>query len=110
MDENGYAVLLRNLDEVGRAPARSLPELDRTPDPWERSLQATFECLSWRGSLDNLERRRAEDDLGETVYGRFPVHCRPAVVAAHSLLDKGIITEDELEAKMRDVRERFNAH
>ena len=76
---------------------------------WESSLQATCDCLSWRGGLDNLERRRAEDELGEDHYAGFPVHVRSALVTAHALLDKGIITQEELEAKMREVRARFEA-
>jgi len=66
-------------------------------------MQATCECLSWRGSLDNLERRQAEDALGES----FPVHTRSAVVVRHWLLDQGLITEDELQTKMVEVRARL---
>jgi hypothetical protein len=87
--------------------ARSLPELDRTPAPWESSMQATCECLSWRACLDNLDRRHAEDRLGETVYAEFPVHTRSALVAAHSLLDMGVISEDELRTRMTEVRARL---
>lgn len=71
-------------------------------------MQATCKCLSWRGSLGNLERRHAEDELGETVYARFPAQARSALVTAHSLLDKGIITEAELQAKMAEVRTRLS--
>jgi len=84
-----------------------LRETDRQPTPWESSMQATCDCLSWRGALDTLERRQAEDELGETVYADVPLPARPALVAAHLLMDKGIITEDELQAKMAQVRERF---
>lgn len=82
-------------------------ELNRTPDPWESSMQATCECLSWRGTLDNLERRHSEDALGETVYHDFPAHTRSAVVTAHELLDRGVITEEELRARMDAVRARL---
>lgn len=70
-------------------------------------MQATCECLSWRGALDNLERREAEDELGETIYLDFPVRARSAVVTAHALLDLGIIDQEELRSKMEAVRERF---
>src|ERR1700756_1393489 len=98
-----YRVLL---DALGPAtlPAHSVPELDRRPDPWESAMQATCECLSWRGILDNLERRHAEDALGETVYHDFPVHARSVVVTTHELLDRGVITEDELRTRMEVVR------
>lgn len=101
-----YQILLATLDPDS-SRERSLPELDGKPAPWESSMQATCECLSWRGSLDNLERRHAEDELGESVYVDFPVRARSAIVTAHTLLDRGVITEDELRAKMRAVRERF---
>ena len=53
------------------------------------------------------ERRHAEDTLGETIYAAFPVHTRAAVVTAHALLERGEISEHELETKMNDVRARF---
>jgi hypothetical protein len=99
---NQYPVLMA-LRSADPAP----PGADRTPAPWEANVQATCECLSWRGTLDNLERRRAEDALGETTYADFPVHTRAAVVTAHSLLERGEISEHELEARMSQVRARF---
>jgi hypothetical protein len=75
MGSTPYRVLLAALDPGARRE-NGLPQLDHAPDPWESSMQATCECLSWRGTLDNLERRHAEDALGETVYHDFPVHTR----------------------------------
>lgn len=86
----------------------TLPELDRQPDPWESRMQATCECLSWRGTLDNLERRHAEDRLGETVYADFPVRSRSVVVTAHTLLERGVFDEHELRSRMDLIRERVN--
>ncbi len=102
-----YEVLLDTLGAGGHREA-TLPELERRPDPWESAMQATCECLSWRGALDNLERRNAEDALGETTYHDFPVHARSAVVTAHRLMDRGAFTPDELRERMAAVRERFN--
>jgi hypothetical protein len=71
-------------------------------------MQATCECLSWRGTLDNLERRHAEEGLGETTYHVFPVRSRSVVVTARTLMDRGLITPEELRARMEVVRARFN--
>ncbi|TQF75056.1 nitrile hydratase subunit beta [Rhodococcus spelaei] len=106
MNAGGYDVLRQTLDPRERRE-RTLPELDGKPAPWESSMQATCECLSWRGSLDNLERREAEDELGETIYVDFPVRARSALVTAHALLDLGVISQDELQARMDAVRARF---
>jgi Nitrile hydratase beta subunit len=94
----GYPVLLATLP--GARP------LDG-PEPWQANLHSTCDCLAWRGALSNLERRHAEDRLGEATYSGFPLHVRPALVTAHALIERGTITERELEAKMREVRERF---
>ena len=43
------------------------------PDPpWKVSLYATCECLAVADALPSLERRRAEDELGETLYSGTP--------------------------------------
>jgi hypothetical protein len=102
-----YDVLLDIL-EPGSRGQPALPDLERKPDPWESAAQATCECLSWRGTLDNLERRNAEDVLGETAYRDFPVHARSVVVTAHELIDRGAFTADELRARMVAVRDRLN--
>ncbi|WP_063024402.1 SH3-like domain-containing protein [Nocardia niwae] len=107
MTSGPYEVLLSALDPAVRREG-ALPELDRKPDPWESSMQATCECLSWRGALDNLERRHAEDTLGETLYHDFPVRTRSVVVTAHTLMERGVITPDELRARMDAVRERLH--
>jgi len=108
MSTNQYDLLV---DIVAHAAdSEGIPVLrqaDRQPTPWESSMQATCDCLSWRGALDALERRQAEDALGETLYADVPLQARPALVAAHLLMDKGTITEDELQTKMAQVRERF---
>jgi hypothetical protein len=103
MTIGGYPVLMAIL----RSADPAAPEPDRAPAPWEANVQATCECLSWRGTLDNLERRHAEDTLGETTYADFPIHTRAAVVTTHSLLERGEISEHELETKMIEVRARF---
>jgi hypothetical protein len=71
-------------------------------------MQATCECLSLHGTLDNLERRHAEDALGESCYRAFPMHTRSAIVTAHRLMEQGAFTEAELAAAMDRIRARLN--
>ncbi len=107
MTDSAYEVLLETLGDGARRE-QSLPELERKPDPWESAMQATCECLSWRGAFDNLDRRHAEDALGETTYQAFPVHARSAVVTAHELMERGAFTPDELRERMDSVRARLS--
>ena len=100
MTVRGYRTLAATLPT-------GVPDAEHAPEPWEANVRATCECLSWRGALDNLERRHAEDRLGETSYAAFPLHTRSAIVTAHMLIERGAITEGELDAKMREIRSRF---
>lgn len=104
---NRYDVLMRTFDHIDAQTETALPDMDRKAAPWESSMQATCECLSWRGSWSNKDRRHAENELGEILYAEFPHYARQALVAAHMLLDKGFITQEELSSKMKEVRERL---
>ncbi|MFE3448778.1 ScnB [Nonomuraea sp. NPDC059194] len=92
-----YDVLMETLREFD----------EHEPAVWESRMQATCECLSAGGALDDLERRQAEDRLGESVYAGFPVRTRSALAVAHSLMDRRVFTEDELRRKMEGVRARL---
>lgn len=88
--------------------AAGLPDVERKPDPWESAMQATCECLSWRGSFDNLERRHIEDALGESCYADFPVHARSVLATAHTLMERGAFSAEELASRMDLIRARLN--
>ena len=59
---------------------------------------------AWAGVA--TERRRRENDLGETLYFGVPYYARWLLASAKMLIDKGHITPDELTAKMEEVRKR----
>jgi hypothetical protein len=102
-----YDLLMHLLDDNSIQREITLPEMDHKPFPWETYIQATCDCLDWRGSWCNKDRRAAEDELGETLYAEFPHYTQQALVAAHVLLDKGLITTDELNNKMKEVQARL---
>ena len=55
------------------------------------------------------ERRDEEDALSATVYSDLPYPENHLVSLAHSLLARGILTEDELRQRLSDVRRRLEA-
>ena len=75
--------------------------------PWKVCLEATCDCLSAGGALDTLERRHAEDELAETVYSAIPNPERQLLALAHTMLSRGLVTEEELARRMRTVRARL---
>jgi hypothetical protein len=75
--------------------------------PWEKRCHATLECLYWRRVMSMEEKRRAIEDLGQTVYAGLTYYQKWALAAATRLMDKGHITQDELATKMDEVRARY---
>jgi hypothetical protein len=80
------------------------------PDPpWKVSLYATCECLAAGEALPSLERRRAEDQLGETLYSGTPAPEQQLLALAHIMLSRGLLSEKDLTTRMNAVRLRLEA-
>ena len=80
------------------------------PDPpWKVSLYATCECLDAGAVLPALERRRAEDQLGETVYSGTPAPEQQLLALAHIMLSRGLLSKEDLARRMNAVRSRLEA-
>jgi thiocyanate hydrolase subunit beta len=104
-----FAALRHVLHDVGGQPDLPVPFLEKVEEEWEMNTYITCECLGWRGVWNSEERRRAENDLGATLYFGLPYYARWATVAAKTLINKGLITPDELSAKLDEVRSRLEA-
>ncbi|MBF6163478.1 nitrile hydratase subunit beta [Streptomyces gardneri] len=104
-----FAALRHVLHDVGGQPDIPVEYREKEEQPWEMSTYVTCECLGWRGVWNSEERRRAENDLGATLYYGLPYYARWVTVAAKTLVVKGLITPDELSAKLDEVRARMEA-
>ncbi len=80
------------------------------PDPpWKVSLYATCECLAAGEALPSLERRHAEDQLGESLYSGTPAPEQQLLALAHTMLSRGLLSEEDLARRMNAVRSRLEA-
>jgi len=93
------------------------------PDPpWKIDLEATCDMLAADscvkpysevepGScvLPSLERRAEEDDLSETIYEDVPFPERQLLALAHSMLKRGLFSEEELARHMEAVGQRLRS-
>jgi thiocyanate hydrolase subunit beta len=102
-----YEALRHVVHDVGGQADAPQPYLEKDEENWEMRTYVTCECLAWRGVWNAEERRRAENDLGATLYFGLPYYARWATAAARTLVDKGLITPDELSAKIDEVRARM---
>lgn len=81
--------------------------------PWKTSLDGLCDALDHAACDADVpsfkERRDEEDELSATVYAEVPYPESQLVALAHSLLARGIITEDELQQRLSAVRARLES-
>ena len=106
ISNQSYEALRHVLHDVGGQPDAPVPYLDKEEADWELRTYVLCEVLAWRGVWNSEVRRRAENDLGATLYFGLPYYARWITVAAKTLVDKGVISVSELAARIDDVRER----
>jgi hypothetical protein len=104
-----YAALRHVLHDVGGQPDAPVAYEDKEEADWELRTYVLCEVLAWRGVWNAEMRRRAENDLGETLYLGLPYYARWITVAAKMLVDKGLISVSELADRIDDVRARMEA-
>lgn len=75
--------------------------------PWKSSLVAMCGCLGASDALPALDIREAEDALADSIYTDTPAPERQLLALAHTMLQRGLVTEDELAERMRRVRARL---
>ena len=128
--------LLEQIKENGRVWTDMAADYGVTnPDPpWKTSLDGMCEVLAagtcssmaavekgWlagdteRSNLEGapplplLGRRWEEDALSETLYQDVPYPERQLLALVHSLIKRGLVKEEDLAARMKQVHERLAA-
>jgi hypothetical protein len=99
---------LRNQEKTWNVLAPRYGVTNPNP-PWKTSLIAMCDCLAASGALPVLDRRRAEDELAESVYSDVPAPECQLLVLVHIMLSRGLVTESDLTSRMRAVRSRLEA-
>ena len=81
--------------------------------PWKTSLDGLCDALDHAACDADVptfkERRDEEDELSSTVYSGVPYPESQLISLAHSLLARGVITEDELRQRLSLVRARLES-
>jgi hypothetical protein len=93
--------------DIGGAEAGPVDTLDHGMKFWERQANGLRSVLQRNKIMRTDELRRAAEDLGsrysELAYFEITTSALRTV-----LIEKGLITEQELKAKMEQIRARFN--
>ncbi len=93
--------------DIGGEAAGPVDTTDHGMQFWEKQANALRSVLSRAGIVRVDELRRAAEGLG-AQYGKLAYFEVTTSALRTLLLEKGLITENELAAKMAEVRGRFS--
>ena len=105
-----YRAYMHPPHDVGGQFDVSIEHEEKEEEQWELNTYVTCEVLAWRGIWSAEERRRrADNDLGYTMYLGLPYYGRWIWSAAKMLVDKKHISIAELMEKFVEVKSRYES-
>jgi hypothetical protein len=93
--------------DIGGQPAGAVDTNDHGMRHWERQANAVRSLVNMTKLTCTDELRRAAEELGER-YKDMQYFEITTSALRKVLLEKGVFTEQQLQAKMAEVRARFN--
>ena len=102
---------LRRHHDMGGLDAGPVDRGEHDYAPWEKRVDAILRLLSSpkRGILQVDELRRGIEELGPGAYDELSYYERWIAAISNLLLEKGVITVDELGRRMAEVEARLEA-
>jgi len=107
--ERSDTVLLRRHHDMGGLPAGAVdpyaPGAEHDYAPWEKRVDAILRLLadSKRRLITTDELRRGIEELGPGAYDGMSYYERWIASVTNNLLEKGVITVDELGRRMAEI-------
>lgn len=99
-------MVMRSYHDMGGLPAGKVDRTEHDYADWERRVDAMGVVLSTKKLLTVDQRRRAIETLAPEDYDALQYYERWVVALGQTLIQRGIITTDELKRKMVEVEQR----
>ena len=89
--------------------AGSIDKSEHTLEPWEKRVDVLRGLLGdkTRQVLTTSELRNAIENLGEEPYNELKYYERWMAALMNILKDKGVVTQEEIDQRMADVKRRL---
>jgi nitrile hydratase subunit beta len=97
---------MRAYHDLGGTPAGPVPKEDHELELWEKRIEALLVLLTRKKILRIDENRRGLESLGDEVYFALSYAERRMLAISNNLILKGIITVDELAARIAQIEAR----
>jgi hypothetical protein len=98
---------MRGSHDLGGLPAGPVDTSPHDPTFWEKQIDAMNMLLAQKGLRRTDENRRYVEMLGQDAYDRLTYYERWTAALARQLIDKGVLTQDEVDAKVAEIRTKL---
>jgi len=97
----------RRVHDMGGLDAGAVCQEGHAHEPWEKRMDAIRMLCAKHKLLRTDEMRRNIEDLGPGVYEKLSYYERWCAAVTNVLLQKNVITVDDLGRKMAEVEQRW---
>jgi hypothetical protein len=97
---------MRAYHDLGGTPAGPVPQEEHELELWEKRIEALLVLMTRKKILRVDENRRGLESLGNEVYFAVTYAERRMLSMSNNLILKGIITVEELAAKIAEIEAR----
>jgi hypothetical protein len=94
-------------NDVGGNEAGPIKIVDHELLPWEKRCHALLDILDTNKIINTEEKRRGVEDLGKELISQNGYYERWIMAAANILMQKQLITPDEIARKTSEVEQRL---
>ena len=102
---------MRGPHDVGGLPGGPIDTVSHDLTRWEKEFMALYSLLGddQRKLFITPENRFYIESLGDDFYNTLDYYERRIAAMLRMLIDKGVLTQDEIDAKVKEIRNRRQA-
>lgn len=98
---------MRGPHDVGGLPAGPVDTSAHDVTMWEKQIDGVRAVIGAKRIFVTDENRRYVESLGHDAYEKLGYYERWTAALMRGLIDKGILTQDEIDARVAIVRKRL---
>ena len=99
----------RGVHDIGGQPAGAVVPTEHDYALWEKRVDALMMLLSKKKLITVDELRRNIESLGSDAYDKMSYYERWIYAISQTLIQRGVVSVDELGKRIADVQSRDNA-
>lgn len=99
---------MRGSHDLGGLKAGPIDSSPHEMTFWEKQIDAMNTLLAQKGLRRTDENRRYVEMLGKDAYETLSYYERWTAALARQLIDKGVLTQDEIDAKVAEIRAKHS--